>query len=44
MLYEVITRLIDILNALENMQYKITVPEDIRVKAKKPIIRMLEVV
>ncbi len=37
-----VTRLIDILNALEKMQYKITVPEEIRVKAKKPIVRMLE--
>lgn len=35
-------RLIDVLNALEKMQYRITVPEDIRVKAELPIRRMLD--
>lgn len=36
------TRLDDVLNALENMENIITVPEDIRVLAKKPIELMLE--
>ncbi len=32
-----------VIASLENMQYKITVPEDIRVKAKKSLDRMIEV-
>jgi len=32
-----------IVASLENMQYKVTVPEDIRVKAKKSLDRMIEV-
>ncbi len=32
----------DVLNALENNETQINVPEEIRVKAKKPIIRMIE--
>lgn len=36
------TRLPDILDALEKMRYKITVPEDVRVKAVRPIQRMLD--
>ncbi len=36
------TRLDDVLNSLENMENIITVPEDIRVKAKAPITKMIE--
>lgn len=36
------TRIVDVMNALEHMQHRITVPEAIRVKAEIPIIRMLE--
>lgn len=32
-----------IVNALENMEHKITIPEDIRVRAKQALDRMLEV-
>ncbi len=35
-------RLHDVLQSLERMRYKITVPEDIREKAVRPIQRMLE--
>jgi quinolinate synthase len=37
-----LTRLEDVLESLEKMQHKITLPEDIREKAKTPIERMLE--
>lgn len=36
------TRLADVLQALEKTRYKITVPEDVRIKAVRPIERMLE--
>lgn len=36
------TRLDDVLASLEKMQHRITIPEDIRIKAKKPIELMLE--
>lgn len=38
-----ITTLESVLDALENMQYVITVPEDTRIKAKKALDRMLAV-
>jgi quinolinate synthase len=38
-----ITTLESVLDALENMQYVITVPEDTRLKAKKALDRMLAV-
>lgn len=37
-----LTRLEDVLNALEKKRHEITIPENIRVLAKKPIERMLE--
>lgn len=39
-----LTNLEKILNSLENMQYKITVPEEIRAKAKAAVDKMLEAV
>lgn len=35
------TRLIDVMEALEFDRYRISVPEDLRVKARRPIMRML---
>jgi len=32
-----------VINSLENMQYKVIVPDDIRIKAKKSLDRMIEV-
>jgi len=32
-----------VINSLENMQYKVTVPEDIRIKAKNSLDRMIEI-
>jgi quinolinate synthase len=36
------TKLESVLTAMENMQYVIKVPEDIRVRAKRTLDRMLE--
>jgi quinolinate synthase len=37
------TKLESVLTAMEKMQYVITVPEDIRIKAKRALDRMLEI-
>jgi quinolinate synthase len=37
------TRLEDVLQSLEEMKYVIKVPEDIRVRAKRAVDRMLEI-
>lgn len=38
-----LTNLKGIVSALENMEYKVIIPENIRVKAKKALDRMLKV-
>jgi len=38
-----LTNLKSIVSALENMEYEVTIPENIRAKAKKALDRMLEV-